>query len=276
MVALDGRAENVALVREVLAGLADEVDFGFALDDVKAAVSEACNNVVVHAYEGAPGPLEVEVRLRPPELEVLVRDRGVGIRGDEGEPAAGIGLAVIEALTIRSELRENADRGLEVAMVFDIPEPEAPADRPDDGTPPATWELGGDGELEVAIAITPAALGPAVLNRIVSALAARAGFSIDRLSDAQLVTDALAARVAPVLDGGYLNVGIEVLERTVALRVGHLREGGSASLLAGETIGEPGPLIERLTDTIEVSQAGTREMLRLVMRDARPAANGAA
>ena len=59
-------------------------------------------------------------------------------------------------------------------------------------------------------------------------------------------------------------------------RRGHLREGGSASLLAGETIGEPGPLIERLTDAIEVSQAGTREMLRLVMRDARPAANGSA
>jgi serine/threonine-protein kinase RsbW len=275
VLALDGRAENVALVREVLAGLADEVDFGFALDDVKAAVSEACNNVVVHAYEGGAGPLEVEVRLRPPELEVLVRDRGVGIRG-EGEPAAGIGLAVIEALTIRSELRANADRGLEVAMLFDIPEPGAPADLPDDGTPPATHELGVDGELEVAIAITPAALGSAVLNRVVGALAARAGFSIDRLSDAQLVTDALAARVAPVLDGGYLNVGIEVLERSVALRVGHLREGGSASLLAGETIGEPGPLIERLTDAIEVSQAGTREMLRLVMRDARPAANGAA
>jgi serine/threonine-protein kinase RsbW len=275
-VALDGRAENVALVREVLAGLADEVDFGFALDDVKAAVSEACNNVVVHAYEGDAGPLEVEVRLRPPELEVLVRDRGVGIRGD-GEPAAGIGLAVIEALTSRSELRENADRGLEVAMLFDIPEPDTPLDLQLGAAAPGgtTHELGVDGELEVAIAITPAALASAILNRLVGALAARAGFSIDRLSDAQLVTDALAARVAPVLDGSYLNVGIEVLERTVALRVGHLREGGSASLLAGETIGEPGPLIERLTDAIEVSQAGTREMLRLVMRDARPAANGA-
>ena len=274
--ALDGRAENVALVREVLAGLADEVDFGFALDDVKAAVSEACNNVVVHAYEGDAGPLEVEVRLRPPELEVLVRDRGVGIRGD-GEPAAGIGLAVIEALTSRSELRENADRGLEVAMLFDIPEPDTPLDlQLDAAAPEGTHELGVDGELEVAIAITPAALASAILTRLVGALAARAGFSIDRLSDAQLVTDALAARVAPVLDGSYLNVGIEVLERTVALRVGHLREGGSASLLAGETIGEPGPLIERLTDAIEVSQAGTREMLRLVMRDARPAANGSA
>ena len=88
---------------------------------------------------------------------------------------------------------------------------------------------------------------------------------------------AIAARIASVLDDGYLHVGIEVLERTVALRIGHLRNGGSASLLAGEAIGEPGPLIESLTDAIEVvSQAGTREMLRLVMRDARPVANGAA
>jgi serine/threonine-protein kinase RsbW len=276
VVALAGRAENVALVREVLAGLADEVDFGYALDDIKAAVSEACNNVVIHAYDGDSGPLEVEVRLRPPELEVVVRDRGVGI-GGAAAPPAGIGLAVIEALTTRSELRQNADRGLEVAMHFDIPRADEPADLAVDVAPSADGKrLGADGDIEVAIAMTPPSLGTAVLNRLVGALAARAGFSIDRLSDAQLVTDAIAARIASVLDDGYLNVAIEVLERTVALRVGHLRNGGSASLLAGEAIGEPGPLIERLTDAIEVSQAGTREMLRLVMRDARSAASGAA
>lgn len=276
VVALAGRAENVALVREVLAGLADEVDFGYALDDVKAAVSEACNNVVIHAYDGDSGPLEVEVRLRPPELEVVVRDRGVGIGGDAAPPA-GIGLALIEALTARSELRENAEQGLEVAMLFDIPQADEPADLQVDVALAGSERLGADGDLEIAIAMTPPSLGTAVLNRLVGALAARAGFSIDRLSDAQLVTDAIAARIASVLDDGYLHVGIEVLERTVALRIGHLRNGGSASLLAGEAIGEPGPLIERLTDAIEVvSQAGTREMLRLVMRDARPVANGAA
>jgi len=275
-VALAARAENVALVREVLAGLADEVDFGYALDDVKAAVSEACNNVVVHAYDGDAGPLEVEIRVHPPTLEVVVRDRGVGI-GGAATPPPGIGLAVIEALTVRSELRENADGGLAMAMLFDIPKRDSPPDLRVGSAPPAATErLGVDGELEVEIAIMPAVLGAGVLNRLVSALAARAGFSIDRLSDAQLVTDALAARIAPVLHDGYLNVGLEVLERTVALRVGHLREGGSARLLAGETIGEPGPLIERLTDAIEVIQAGPRETLRLVMRDARPVANGAA
>src|ERR1700689_5272763 len=87
--AIASRAENVALVREVLAGLADAVDFGQTLDDVKAAVSEACNNVVVHAYHGEDGPLEVDITLRPGELEVVVRDRGVGFAtgGDAGDSA---------------------------------------------------------------------------------------------------------------------------------------------------------------------------------------------
>jgi hypothetical protein len=161
-------------------------------------------------------------------------------------------------------------------MLFDLPGPGTRDLQVGAAAQVATERLGADGELEVAVAISPPALAAGVLNRLVGALAARAGFSIDRLSDAQLVTDALAARIASVLDDGHLNVGIEVLERTVVLRVGHLREGGSASLLAGETIGEPGPLIERLTDAIEVNQTGAREMLRLVMSDARPVASGAA
>ena len=271
--ALAGRAENVALVREVLAGLADAVDFGYALDDVKAAVSEACNNVVVHAYEGEEGPLEVDIRLRASEVEVVVRDWGVGLADDDG-PVPGIGLAVIEALAARSELREAPGRGLAVAMAFEIPGPGDAIDLRLDSSAPARPEpLGAEGDLEIAV--MPATLGAPVLNRVVGVLAARAGFSIDRLSDAQLVTDALAARVASVLDSAYFSVGIEVLERTVALRLGLLREGGSAALLAGSTIGEPGPLIERLTDAIEVSRVGTREMLRLVIRDARAVPSGA-
>jgi serine/threonine-protein kinase RsbW len=271
--ALAARPENVALVREVLAGLAEAVDFGYALVDVNAAVSEACNNVVVHAYGGEEGTLEVDIRVRGSEVEVVVRDWGVGIAGD-GAPTQGIGLAVIEALSARSELRDHGGRGLEVAMVFEIPGSGDGVDlRLDESAPARPEHLGAEADLEIAV--MPAALGAAVLNRVVGALAARAGFSIDRLSDAQLVTDALAARVASVLASAYLSVAIEVLERTVALRLGLLREGGAAALLGGSTIGEPGPLIERLTDAIEVSRVGTREMLRLVMRDARAVPSGA-
>jgi serine/threonine-protein kinase RsbW len=278
LLALTSRADNVALVREVLAGLADTVDFGHALDDVKAAVSEACNNVVVHAYGGDEGPMEVEIRVRQGELEVVVRDHGVGIgpRGDDDDfPARGIGLAVIEALTARAELRGCTAHGLEMAMLFQLPDPGDLCDSLREYRPPARSErLGADSDVEIAIA--PAALSAAILNRLVSALAARAGFSIDRLSDAQLVTDALAARIAPVLHGVYVSVGIGVRERTVELRVGRLRAGGSASLVAASAIGELGPVISRLTDEIAVSHAGRGEMLTLVMRDARTVRSSAA
>src|SRR5580700_9724730 len=50
--ALASRAENVVLVRDVLAGLGDGLDLGGTVEDIKAAVSEAANNVVVHAYGG--------------------------------------------------------------------------------------------------------------------------------------------------------------------------------------------------------------------------------
>src|SRR5580693_835761 len=94
--ALASRADNVVLVREVLNALAEEVDFGGALDDAKAAVSEACNNVVLHAYPSGEGPLEVEFAVRPGELVAVVRDFGVGtvVRvSDDEAPGRGIGLA---------------------------------------------------------------------------------------------------------------------------------------------------------------------------------------
>ena len=46
-----------------LAGMADALDFEAAvLADMKMAVTEACTNVVVHAYESDSGVLEVEMR----------------------------------------------------------------------------------------------------------------------------------------------------------------------------------------------------------------------
>ena len=56
------KPENVLLVREMLTGVAETVDLdGSDLNDIRTAVTEACNNVVLHAYQGDEGPLEVEV-----------------------------------------------------------------------------------------------------------------------------------------------------------------------------------------------------------------------
>ncbi len=265
--ALASRAENVVLVREVLAGLADAVDFGGALDDIKAAVSEACNNVVVHAYDSAEGPLEVEVVLSPSTLEVLVRDHGAGTPRstvDESSVSPGIGLTVIEALAARTELRSDPGRGTEVTMWFALPnQVELPAPPEATGEP---FEVAAD----VSVVIAPPQLSAPVLNRLVGALAARAGFSIDRLSDAQMLTDALGAGIGSALSGGRVSVTIDDLgPRAMALSVGGLAPGGSSRLLAGSKVGELGSVLERLSDEIDTGTDERGETLRIVLRDQR-------
>ena len=48
---LPAKAENVAVVRHALAGLAEEIGMDEAgVADLKTVVTEACMNVVVHAY----------------------------------------------------------------------------------------------------------------------------------------------------------------------------------------------------------------------------------
>src|ERR1700716_1262522 len=121
-VVLPNRAENVAIVRQALTGIADamRLDTG-VLSDSKTAVSEACNNVVLHAYDGHEGPLEVYVCPTTDELDVVVRDEGMGIQPNPPEADAGVqgvGLSLIQALTDRVEFRGASDEGTEVRMGF--------------------------------------------------------------------------------------------------------------------------------------------------------------
>src|ERR1700716_3789818 len=107
---LANRPENVVLVRETLTGVAEAIGLEAAdLDDIRTAVTEACNNVVLHAYEGEEGPLQVELYVAADAVEVVVRDHGMGIkphiRSDE-EAALGIGLSIIQALAPRVEVKD--------------------------------------------------------------------------------------------------------------------------------------------------------------------------
>src|ERR1700710_1931293 len=90
-VVVANRAENVAVVRQALTGIADAMQLEDGLlSDIKTAVSEACNNVVLHAYDGREGPLEVYVCPTEDELDVVVRDEGLGIQPNPPGPDAGV------------------------------------------------------------------------------------------------------------------------------------------------------------------------------------------
>jgi anti-sigma regulatory factor (Ser/Thr protein kinase) len=120
---LPARPEGVAVVRQALAGMADALDFDAAvLADMKMAVSEACTNVVVHAYDDVDGVLEVDMLADDAALTINVRDHGTGIhpRPDRPReaPALGLGLPLIAALSDAFELRGSAGQGTEVRMMF--------------------------------------------------------------------------------------------------------------------------------------------------------------
>jgi serine/threonine-protein kinase RsbW len=119
---VSNRPENVALVRQALGGLALSVGIhNGLLADMKTAVSEACNNVVLHAYAHGLGPLEVYACPDAHAVQVVVRDEGTGIqpREPESEPATqGVGISLIQALTERVEFVGGVDSGTEVRMSF--------------------------------------------------------------------------------------------------------------------------------------------------------------
>ncbi|MEA2469677.1 MAG: serine/threonine-protein kinase RsbW, partial [Thermoleophilaceae bacterium] len=201
---LSNRAENVLLVRQALTGLGETVGLdAVELTDISTAVSEACNNVVVHAYSGEEGPLEVEVFGRQDTLEVVVRDHGIGIKPREEDPeeiVGGIGLPVIRALSERAEFNDLPGGGTEVRMVFSTTQahPLEPLRRRSAGSQEAGLMALDGGRPSVTVG--PTRLARTVIPRVLSALAARAYFSTDRISDTQIVADALVAHADGSID----------------------------------------------------------------------------
>jgi serine/threonine-protein kinase RsbW len=119
---LPARAENVAVVRHAFGGLGDALDVpDHALADVKLAVTEACTNVVVHAYpNGDEGPMAVTAGLRDGALTVVVSDEGRGILPRPDSPGLGLGLPLIATLASSLELGTNDREETEVRMTFEL------------------------------------------------------------------------------------------------------------------------------------------------------------
>ena len=254
---------NVALVRQALAGLTDALGVEpTRAADMKIALTEACTNVVVHAYGEEPGPLEVAMLVEHGRLVLGVRDRGNGLHPlpgrDEGAPL-GFGLALIASLSDELGL-VGGHHGTELRMAFALAGGEAPplAVQPSpDPTPPAD---------EIVLQLRPPERTSLVLGRVVSLVAARADFSIDRLSDAQIVSDAIAGAATAQLDGAALSVEIDEHDGGFDLLVGPFARGGAQRLVDDTELPGLGSLLERLTDTLAVEQTEATDAERLRVR----------
>jgi serine/threonine-protein kinase RsbW len=116
---LPARPENVAVVRHVLGALAEALRLPDpVIEDMRLAVTEACTNVVRHAYEGGDGTIDVIVRPMGEELEVVVADAGRGIGPSPDTAGPGLGLPLIAALTNHLEIERRRDHGSRLTMRF--------------------------------------------------------------------------------------------------------------------------------------------------------------
>jgi serine/threonine-protein kinase RsbW len=84
---------------------------------MRLAVTEACTNVVRHAYEGS-GTIDLFIRPRGEMIEVIVADEGRGLGPSPDTAGPGLGLPLIAALTDELEIEQTASRGSRLIMKF--------------------------------------------------------------------------------------------------------------------------------------------------------------
>jgi serine/threonine-protein kinase RsbW len=118
---LPARPENVAVIRHVVGALAEALRLPYELvEDMRLAITEACTNVVRHAYhDGEEGPIDVVIRPGSDRLELIVSDRGRGVGPSPDIGGPGLGLPLIAALTDSVEFERGPRRGSRLAMSWD-------------------------------------------------------------------------------------------------------------------------------------------------------------
>jgi len=122
--ALPAQASNIAVVRRALEAIAEELALPRGLiEDMRLAVSEACTNVVRHAYteDEALDASAMRVAMLPETdgMQVIVEDRGRGLGTSPDARGPGLGLPLIAALTSELEVTQGAnDCGSRITMSF--------------------------------------------------------------------------------------------------------------------------------------------------------------
>lgn len=120
-------ADSVAEMRHLLSGWLGTAFIGHEqlTADIVLAVSEACNNAVIHAYrDGARAhdarSFRVTAERQGSSAHLTVSDDGMGMHPRPDSPGLGLGLALIASLSAALDIGANAGgEGTVVAMRFD-------------------------------------------------------------------------------------------------------------------------------------------------------------
>ncbi len=96
---------------------------------------------------------------------------------------------------------------------------------------------------------------------MLGALAARHEITVDRLSDAMLLSDAISAAAPQGFADGHVELSIADREEGVELRVGPMTDGGAERLRKGLDAPRPVGSLESLADELRVERGDDGEFL---------------
>ena len=124
-----GYSKNEALARMCVSAFASQLDPTIEeISDIKAAVSEAVTNCIVHGYANKIGDIFLELKILGDDtLYIKIKDKGCGIPDVKQamEPLfttspeterAGLGFAVMESFMDRLRVRSKVGSGTTVIM----------------------------------------------------------------------------------------------------------------------------------------------------------------
>lgn len=118
---LAAEPQNVRQARDEAASYAEGLGLDSSgVEDLKTIVSEACSNIVRHAYpeDTKERPMEVSMDGSAGELTVTVRDSGTGIRPPTGARPSSLrlGFILMGSLADFMQLRTGKGRGTELLL----------------------------------------------------------------------------------------------------------------------------------------------------------------
>ncbi|MGZ8666380.1 MAG: ATP-binding protein [Solirubrobacterales bacterium] len=253
---LPAESANVALVRHAISGVAEDGGMDEErIADLKTVVTEACMNVVVHAYPHGAGLMRIDITPEDDALLITVSDSGAGIRPsvDLDEPGSSLrlGFSLISRLCSSFAISGGLDRGTTISMRL-----------PMTGEDPSSPAAGEDPESlpgEVRIVASQPELLSSMLSRATSAFAARRDLSIDQISDAILLADAISAGALAVFEGGEPGLSLSDGDGGIDLRIGPLTEAGVANLREGLSLPEIGGSIESIAADVRTEKLDSGE-----------------
>jgi anti-sigma regulatory factor (Ser/Thr protein kinase) len=238
------------------------------VNSLKTAISEASNNVVMHAYGGASGPLAISIATVSEGIDVSVEDNGGGMaRISSSTDRLGLGLAVISSLADRAEFAHRPGGGTEVRLLFHAPDVAGRS-----GMSSTAEVAGVDSSAvlpgDVVASLSGTSLLRDVLGHVSRAVAAQSHFRVSRLSDLRAITDAISVHADRPADQGPISFALAGSSRRLELNVGPFEQLDATSTSPGDR--EPGwARLAELVDQLTVERANGRAVLRVVVLDER-------